>query len=386
MDFQYDGPRPVDPSSPFSRMTNALPQQELPAKKSELLFYHLQFARLTLTPPPLLKGPLSIFQSSTPSKLPTLTPPASQPFLFAKTPYQTPQPSRPPPPFFRTPSTTLRRPAFDMSDLSNDPDIFSTPPAAAAVRVESPHSPEDLGTPNTLQTPFRTSRPVVFTAAAGTPGRITGRGEIPRGRYHDGAITKVRRRRQSRLPFRITDEDLDSDSDYDLERVPSPPDWKSHASVWVATHRDLPLIASQYLQLMFNLSLIMLLLYAVFCFYLTIRHDVDKKVSEFSSTILAEMSLCQRRYVENRCAPDMRVPAMEATCGSWEKCMTRDPAQVGRARVSAETFAEIINSFIEPISYKTMVCPILTFCPTAAPTRKCRKPTLTTPPNSYSVS
>lgn len=35
--------------------------------------------------------------------------------------------------------------------------------------------------------------------------------------------------------------------------------------------------------------------------------------------------------------------------------MNRDPTQVGRARVSAETFAEIINSFIEPISYKTMV-------------------------------
>jgi hypothetical protein len=36
--------------------------------------------------------------------------------------------------------------------------------------------------------------------------------------------------------------------------------------------------------------------------------------------------------------------------------MNRDPTVVGRARVSAETFAEIINSFIEPISYKTMVC------------------------------
>jgi Di-sulfide bridge nucleocytoplasmic transport domain len=35
--------------------------------------------------------------------------------------------------------------------------------------------------------------------------------------------------------------------------------------------------------------------------------------------------------------------------------MNRDPTVVGRARVSAETFAEIVNSFIEPISYKTMV-------------------------------
>lgn len=47
---------------------------------------------------------------------------------------------------------------------------------------------------------------------------------------------------------------------------------------------------------------------------------------------------------------------MEKACVAWEKCMNRDPTVVGRARVSAETFAEIINSFIEPISYKTMVC------------------------------
>lgn len=241
-----------------------------------------------------------------------------------------------------------------MSDLSKDPDIFSTP---AAARIESPEPPKDLETtPETLQLSRRGPRPVIFTAATGIPGRIAGRGEIPRGRYHDGAITKVRRRRQFRLPSRAADSDSNSDSDSDYnpsESAPLSPRWDS---AWVSTHRDIPLIASQYMQLMLNLSLILLLLYAVFCFYLTIRHDVDKKVSEFSSTILAEMSLCQRKYIENRCAPGMRVPAMEASCGHWEKCMTRDPAQVGRARVSAETFAEIINSFIEPISYKTMVC------------------------------
>lgn len=239
---------------------------------------------------------------------------------------------------------------FDMSDLSKDPDIFSTP---AAARIGSPEPPKNSET--TPGTSRRGPGPVVFIAAVGIPGRIAGRGEIPRGRYHDGAITKVRRRRQFRLPPRVADSDSDSDSGSDYNPSERTASSLRRDSAWVSTHRDIPLIASQYLQLMLNLSLILLLLYAVFCFYLTIRHDVDKKVTEFSATILAEMSLCQRRYLENRCAPGMRVPAMEASCGHWEKCMTRDPAQVGRARVSAETFAEIINSFIEPISYKTMV-------------------------------
>jgi hypothetical protein len=36
--------------------------------------------------------------------------------------------------------------------------------------------------------------------------------------------------------------------------------------------------------------------------------------------------------------------------------MSRDPTVVGRARLSAETLGEIVNGFVEPISWKTLVC------------------------------
>lgn len=36
-------------------------------------------------------------------------------------------------------------------------------------------------------------------------------------------------------------------------------------------------------------------------------------------------------------------------------CMNRDPTEISRTKLSAETIAEIINSFVEPISYKTMI-------------------------------
>lgn len=39
--------------------------------------------------------------------------------------------------------------------------------------------------------------------------------------------------------------------------------------------------------------------------------------------------------------------------------MNRDPKIVGRAKVGAEMLAEVINGFVEPISWKTLVrkCP-----------------------------
>ena len=45
----------------------------------------------------------------------------------------------------------------------------------------------------------------------------------------------------------------------------------------------------------------------------------------------------------------------EAPCKAWEACMSRDPTIVGRTNVVAETFAGVINSFVDPISWKTMV-------------------------------
>jgi hypothetical protein len=71
--------------------------------------------------------------------------------------------------------------------------------------------------------------------------------------------------------------------------------------------------------------------------------------------LLQEIAECTNLYLTNRCDPSLRVPAMEAACRAWELCMNRDPTVIGRIDVVAETFAGVINSFVDPISWKTMV-------------------------------
>lgn len=110
-----------------------------------------------------------------------------------------------------------------------------------------------------------------------------------------------------------------------------------------------------YLQLAFNAFLVGIVIYLMVQFFLTVKRDVDIKVGNQMNEILSEISHCSKQYLDNKCHPDTRVPAMEKACMAWEACMNRDPAVVGRAKVSAITFAEIINSFVEPISFKTML-------------------------------
>lgn len=120
-------------------------------------------------------------------------------------------------------------------------------------------------------------------------------------------------------------------------------------------HPTLPHVLGWYLQLAWNVFLCGFFMYIIYSFWATIRQDVDMKVQESATATLEDMAACAREYVQNRCDAQHRVPAMESLCNNWESCMNRDPHKVARAKISAHTFAEIFNSFIEPISYKAMV-------------------------------
>ncbi len=84
---------------------------------------------------------------------------------------------------------------------------------------------------------------------------------------------------------------------------------------------------------------------------------------------MQEIAECSQLYLTNRCDPAVRVPAMyvspphvlltlrEGACKAWDVCMHRDPTAIGRTNVMVETFASVINSFVEQISWRTMVSP-----------------------------
>ena len=130
--------------------------------------------------------------------------------------------------------------------------------------------------------------------------------------------------------------------------------WITGLFTFIHTYPDAPSIIAKYLQVFFNAVILGGCLYMFWSFYATIRADVDRASEDAMAEVLAEMATCSRNYIENRCAADTRLPALETVCSNWELCMNRDPKAVKRARLSAHTFAEIFNSFVEPISLKTM--------------------------------
>ncbi|GAA6064626.1 hypothetical protein JCM10212_006071 [Sporobolomyces blumeae] len=102
-----------------------------------------------------------------------------------------------------------------------------------------------------------------------------------------------------------------------------------------------------------TLSLLVLFLY-------TLYTDIQARLASLTISLQAEILSCAKAYVDNRCEPATRIPAIERSCREWEECMNQEVVVGGKTRVVAETLAEIVNGFVDVISFKTMLFVILT--------------------------
>ncbi|KAI9820316.1 MAG: hypothetical protein M1827_005938 [Pycnora praestabilis] len=351
MDFEWQTHGPADESSPFHKLAMSHRQSQMDNQAK--------------------KRTHSIFESPSKSPNPSLREPLSQTFLFSQTPSSKPASA------FRNPSFTTPR-MFDTDMFSSGPENPSSPENADGEDTPEPPSWNAVGKMSTAMTQFvgeQVGKQQPLLGNYGKFGGISpGRGKVPRGKYSDAITKKVhkRRRREAEKDYRLASRrpsEEESESDGQGSRPSSsegpnnrnninnaqPLDFLPRMLYLIETHPNLPHILSFYAQLILNFFLVFVFMYLVYSFWATIRSDVDKKSEEVAAETLAEMAMCAQSYVENRCDRSSRVPAMEIVCNNWEKCMNKDPSSVGRARVSAHTFAEIFNSFIEPISYKAMV-------------------------------
>lgn len=121
---------------------------------------------------------------------------------------------------------------------------------------------------------------------------------------------------------------------------------------------NIPYILSLYLQLIFNVVIVLLIVYFIIIFIKTIQNDINTKLELNISKSLQEISLCSKTYFRNKCNEKIP-PILESQCNTWAKCMNKDPHLIGKSQITAEIFAEIINGFLKPISWKSLVFLIL---------------------------
>ncbi|KAG4422330.1 hypothetical protein IFR04_004482 [Cadophora malorum] len=280
-----------------------------------------------------------------------------------------------PAPAFRNPSFTTPRKPFDQ-DLFSEVSGAESSPADNADAEDTPELPKQSQTMTFSSGTVR--QPIFGRYGAGFLGNSPGRADQRRGKYANAIVQKVRKRKRMERDYALIRghrDGSDSESE-DSETRPrsrsskhskaetAQPGWFASIFNYIESHPNLPNVLSYYAQLGVNGFIAALTIFGIYSFWMTVRADVDKASEKERALVLAEMTKCAQEFLVNKCGADMRLPALQVPCDNWEHCMNRDPNSIGRAQVSAHTFAQIFNSFIEPISYKAMifVVMIVTVC------------------------
>ncbi|GAA5928447.1 Brr6/Brl1 family protein [Sporobolomyces koalae] len=120
-----------------------------------------------------------------------------------------------------------------------------------------------------------------------------------------------------------------------------------------------PYVLLGYLQFGSLTLMAVLVLSLLVLFLWTLYTDIQSRLSSLTLELRSEILQCARAYVDNRCEPATRIPAMERKCNEWEECMNQEIVVTGKTRVVAETLAEIVNGFVDVISFKTMLFVLL---------------------------
>ncbi|ESZ93077.1 hypothetical protein SBOR_6552 [Sclerotinia borealis F-4128] len=281
-----------------------------------------------------------------------------------------------------TPAPAFRNPAFTTPRKPYTPDNFSeasgieSSPGETADAEDTPELPKTTNkTMTTFSSHVSSRKPLFGKYGANYKGTSPGvRQDLRRIKLGGQPIAKKRKRqhrdeREDEAMGIVRHHRKESASDSESESGDSrpnsrstegnqaggKPNWFSSFLSGIESRPNLPNILSYYAQLALNTFVVGLIMFGVYTFWTTIRSDVDKASQKATAEVLNEMASCAKQYAENRCEPSMRLPALETVCNNWETCMTMDPNSVGRARISAKTFAEILDSFIQPISYKAMI-------------------------------
>lgn len=134
-----------------------------------------------------------------------------------------------------------------------------------------------------------------------------------------------------------------------------------------------PDVLSRYLQLFFNCIVVAFIFAVIIWFIHIIRMDVSFKLEQRKLLRSQEIQECKTNYEINECKPELRVPALEALCKEWLTCINEGNIAIGiishSARLWAQTLAEVLNSFVDSISIRSLLFILISVTVTIAVTK-----------------
>ena len=126
--------------------------------------------------------------------------------------------------------------------------------------------------------------------------------------------------------------------------------WKQYSLMLM----EIPSLLHEWAHLLYNLFLLCVVAAIIATVIVTLYGDYSIKYRDLQRQMVQQNIQCQQHFMDNKCLPETRVPALQEKCQEWEHCMWREGDSVAGAKITATVLAEILDSFVQTLSYKTM--------------------------------
>ncbi|CCH61080.1 hypothetical protein TBLA_0E00170 [Henningerozyma blattae CBS 6284] len=126
-----------------------------------------------------------------------------------------------------------------------------------------------------------------------------------------------------------------------------------------------PSLVSEWIHLAFNTFFMVILVFFLGKLVFLIKKDVDNKLLQVLDQQKDYFENCKENYNLNDCGSNNVVPALQSVCMDWARCIAKSnsPDYNHRhlsSKLWAETVAEMINAFVDPISIRSLIFILMT--------------------------
>ena len=119
-------------------------------------------------------------------------------------------------------------------------------------------------------------------------------------------------------------------------------------------YSTIPIRIVTCVQLLYNMGLIVTFTRGIFKVTRILQYDFEKYLDKKTQILILKVLECKNEYNENKC--HLGVPLLQQKCSELSACINTDLSYVLKSKETAEIIAEILNSFFENLSNKTLLC------------------------------
>ncbi|ORX62216.1 hypothetical protein DM01DRAFT_301039 [Hesseltinella vesiculosa] len=131
---------------------------------------------------------------------------------------------------------------------------------------------------------------------------------------------------------------------------PSHPPWKTSLLSF-----DMPMILSNYAFMLFYVLFMALVLILLYQTFRTLQLEIQEQIQQQIQAQVHTIDACSQKYQDYNCDRSDLAPVLLSYCLGWSKCMQDDPYNVKKIDAAARVFGDLINTFCNALSFKTMI-------------------------------